>query len=186
MSALLPRSALALALALAACGGDTKTDPKTAEKKVEDVADAQKDEQAEDAAKKPRPRAPASEKLRVPEPKSRVVVLGPLLGNLAATRAALKAAGAIDDASKWSGGDLVLVQLGNQFGPSKDEKATIALLDELAQQAEAAGGAIYRLTGENEILNVALNFKDIVHAQGFKDYAKEKSDDPRVESLPAK
>ncbi|MFY0532858.1 hypothetical protein [Nannocystis pusilla] len=143
------------------------------------------EEPATDAAKKPRPRAPASEKSRVADPKGRVVVLGSLNGDLAATKAALKTAGAIDDAGKWTGGDLVVVQLGNQFGNSKDEKATLALLDDLAAQAQAAGGALYRLTGENEILNVALNFKDIVHAQGFKDYSKEKSDDPRIESLPA-
>ncbi|MCY1004863.1 calcineurin [Nannocystis pusilla] len=184
MSALVPRSALALALVLSACGGDTKTAPKTDEKKVEAKAEA-KEEPATDAAKKPRPRAPASEKSRVADPKGRVVVVGSLNGDLAATKAALKTAGAIDDAGKWTGGDLVVVQLGNQFGNNKDEKATLALLDDLAAQAQAAGGALYRLTGENEILNVALNFKDIVHAQGFKDYAKEKSDDPRVESLPA-
>jgi hypothetical protein len=184
MSVLVHRSALALALVLAACGGDTKTAPKTDEKKVEAKAEA-KDEPAADAAKKPRPRAPASEKSRVGDPKGRVVVLGSLNGDLAATRAALKTAGAIDDAGKWTGGDLVVVQIGNQFGNSKDEKATLALLDDLAAQAQAAGGALYRLTGENEILNVALNFKDIVHAQGFKDYSKEKSEDPRVESLPA-
>ncbi|HEY8378596.1 MAG TPA: hypothetical protein VIK91_19015 [Nannocystis sp.] len=177
------RLALTLALALAACGGDTKTAPKAEEKKVEDKPEA-KDE-ATETAKKPRPRAPASEKSRVPEPKGRLVVIGPLNGDLAAAKAALKAAGAIDDAGKWAGGDLVVVQLGNQFGPHKDEKATLALLDDLAAQAEAAGGALYRLIGEHEILNVALNFRDIVHAQGFKDYAKAKSDDPRVDSLPA-
>jgi len=186
MSAFLHRSALALAFVIAACGGDTKTAPKTAEKKVEAKAETKEGpEEADTAGKKPRPRAPASEKSRVADPKGRTIVIGALNGDLAATKAALKAAGAIDDAGKWAGGDLVVVQLGNQFGPSKDEKATLALLDDLATQAQAAGGALYRLTGENEILNVALNFKDIVHAQGFKDYAKEKSEDPRVESLPA-
>lgn len=184
MSALLHRSALALTIVLAACGGDSKTAPKTEEKKVEAKADT-KEEAADTAAKKPRPRAPASEKSRVADPKGRTIVIGSLNGDLAATKAALKSAGAIDDAGKWTGGDLVVVQLGNQFGNNKDEKATLALLDELATQAQAAGGALHRLTGENEILNVALNFKDIVHAQGFKDYAKEKSDDPRIESLPA-
>lgn len=179
----LPRSALLLALTLAACGGDSKSsEKKTDEKKVE----AKPEEKPEgEATKKPRPRAPASEKSRMPEPKGRLVVLGSLLGNLGATKAALKAAGAIDDAGKWSGGDLVVVQLGNVFGPHKDEKATLALLDDLAAQAKAAGGALYRVTGEHEILNVALNFKDIVGPQGFKDYAKEKSESPQVEALPA-
>lgn len=184
MPFVLARSVLVLALALTACGGDSKTAPKADDNKADDKKAETKDEPAE-AAKKPRPRAPNSDKARMPDPKGRVVVLGSLAGNLAATKAALQAAGAIDDSGKWTGGDLVVVQLGNQFGPSKDEKATLELLDALAEQAKAAGGALYRLTGENEILNVALNFKDIVHAQGFKDYAKEKSEDPRIDDLPA-
>jgi hypothetical protein len=185
MLSVLSRTALALALALAACDSDSKSAPKADEKKAETDAKADAKADAEIAAKKPRSRAPNSDKARMPDPKGRVVVLGSLAGNLAATKAALKAAGAIDDGGKWTGGDLVVVQLGNLFGPSKDEKATLDLLDGLGDQAKAAGGALYRLTGETEILNVALNFKDIVHAQGFKDYAKEKSDDPRIEDLPA-
>lgn len=177
------RTTFVLALAVAACGGDSKSSPDT--KKVADAPKAETKEDIEPASKKPRPRAPNSEKARLPDPAGRVVAVGPLLGNLAATRAALKAAGAIDDAGKWIGGDLVVVQLGNVFGNHKDEKATHELLDALAEQAKAAGGALHRLTGESEILNVALNFKDIVNAQGFKDYAKEKSDDPRIEDLPA-
>lgn len=176
-------SALALALAVAACGGDSKSTPDT--KKVADAPKQETKEEADPASKKPRPRAPNSDKARLPDPKNRVVAIGPLGGNLAATRAALKAAGAIDDAGKWIGGDLVVVQLGNVFGNHKDEKATNELLDAVAEQANSAGGALHRLTGETEILNVALNFKDIVNAQGFKDYAKEKSDDPRIEDLPA-
>jgi hypothetical protein len=186
MSAARICTALALALIVAACGGgDGKGSiPKDAfdlnpPKKKETT------EEVDPASKKPRARAPNSDKSRLPDPKARVVALGSLNGNLAATKAALKAAGAIDDSGKWTGGDLVVVQLGNQYGNHKDEKATIELLDALAEQAKAAGGALHRLTGENEILNVALNFKDIVNAQGFKDYAKEKSDDPRIEDLPA-
>lgn len=178
-------TALALALVVAACGGG---DGKGTIPKDLDLNPPKKKETTEEvdaASKKPRARAPNSDKSRLPDPKGRVVALGSLGGNLAATKAALKAAGAIDDAGKWIGGELVVVQLGNQYGNHKDEKATIELLDALAEQAQAAGGALHRLTGENEILNVALNFKDIVHAQGFKDYAKEKSDDPRIDDLPA-
>lgn len=176
---------LLFTLALAACGGDAPEAKKAEAKKTEETrADA---EPADAAGKKPRPRARASEQARVAEPKGRVVAIGALLGNLAATRSALKAAGAIDDAGKWVGGDLVVVQLGNQLGPGKEEKAVLALLDDLAAQAQAAGGALHRLTGEHEILNVALNFEGIVGPQGFKDYSKEKpsGEDPRIDSLPA-
>ena len=77
MPALVPRSALALAFLLAACGGDTKTVPKTDEKKVEAKANTKEEPAGADSAgKKPRPRAPASEKARVADPKGRTVVLG--------------------------------------------------------------------------------------------------------------
>jgi hypothetical protein len=178
----LPRT-LALLCTLAACGGggDQKADKKVEEvKKTDDKADAKAD-----APKVAKPRAQRTGEARVPAAKGRMVVLGGLGGNLAATQAALKAAGALDDAGNWSGGDLVVVQLGNVLGPGKDELAVMKLLDTLTAQATAAGGALYRINGEQEILNVALTF-DGVSAQGFKDYAKEKPnlDDPRIAPLP--
>ena len=93
----LPRT-LALLCTLAACGGgDQKAD-----KKVEEVkkADATADAKA-DAPKVAKPRARATEEARTPAPKGKVVVLGGLGGNLQATQAALKAAGAQDDAGNW-------------------------------------------------------------------------------------
>lgn len=166
---------------LVACGGGG--DKKDA-KKVE-AKDEPKAEPKDEAPKAARPRARAAEALRMPAPKGKVAVVGGLGGDLAATNAALKAAGALNDAGNWGGGDLVLVQIGNQLGGGKDEKAVLALLDRLADEASAAGGAIYRLTGANEILNVALNF-DGVSAKGFKDYAGEKpaGEDPRIDGLP--
>ncbi|HEY0133044.1 MAG TPA: hypothetical protein VGB85_03155 [Nannocystis sp.] len=173
--------ALVLLSALTACGGGDTKDAKKTEAKTEaraEVADSKADA-------KVRPRARATDEARMPAPKGRVVALGGLDGNLAATKAALKAAGAIDDAGNWTGGDLVVVQLGNQLGPGKDEQAVLRLLDTLAGQASQAGGALYRLAGANEILNVALTF-DGVSAQGFKDYAGEKvnAEDPRIDGLP--
>jgi hypothetical protein len=166
-------------LAFACGGGADKKDAKKVEAKEEPKVEEKK------ADAKARPRARATEDARTPAPKGKVVVVGGLNGDMAATTAALKAAGAIDDANSWTGGDLVVVQLGNQLGPGKDEKAVLALLDALAAAASQAGGALYRLNGANEILNVALTF-DGVSPKGFKDYAGEKpaGDDPRIDGLP--
>src|SRR5688500_15265123 len=49
---------------------------------------------------------------RLPAAK-RVVAIGDIHGDLQAARAALRAAGAIDDQDHWSGGDLVVVQTGD-------------------------------------------------------------------------
>jgi len=171
---------ITLTTALACGGAADKKDAKKTEAKVEEP---KADETKTDA--KPRARARAAEEVRMPEPKGRVVAIGGLGGDLATTTAALKAAGAIDDSNAWIGGDLVVVQLGNVLGPGKDEKAVLALLDGLAEAAQKAGGALYRLSGEQEILNVALTF-DAVSAKGFKDYAGEKpaGEDPRIDGLP--
>lgn len=183
-----PLRSLVITLTTLACGGlfacGGGGDKKDA-KKVEAKADETKAETKTDAAKAPRPRARAAEELRMPAPKGRVVAVGGLNGDLAATTAALKAAGAVGDAGNWTGGDLVVVQIGNQLGGGKDEKAVLALLDRLSEEASKSGGALYRLTGANEILNVALNF-DGVSAKGFKDYAGEKpaGEDPRIDGLP--
>src|SRR3954449_8945947 len=47
---------------------------------------------------------------KVPGEPSRIVAIGDLHGDLGGARAALKAAGAIDDSDKWIGGELVVVQ----------------------------------------------------------------------------
>ena len=175
---------LLLLCTLVACGGGDTKDAKKTEAK--DEAKADDAAVADKPAKPAKPRARATEEARVDAPKGRVVAIGGLHGNLAASKAALKAAGAIDDAGNWAGGDLVVVQLGDVLGPGKEEQAVLRLLDTLTEQASKAGGALHRLAGANEILNVALTF-DGVSPQGFKDYAKEKpaSDDPRIDGLPA-
>ena len=186
----LPRT-LALLCALSgtvglACGGggskDANKNEAKADTKVDTKADEGKDSKADAKA---RPRARATDDARAPVPKGKVAVLGPLRGNLAATQAALMAAGALNPAGNWGGGDLVVVQLGDVLGGGKDEAAVLTLLDRLAGEAATAGGALHRINGANEILNVTLNF-DGVHPQGFKDYAKETpaADDPRIDGLP--
>lgn len=175
---------LALFCSLAACGGGDKAGANKTDAKVVVKTEAKSDDEAK-ADPKVRVRARATDEARVPTPKGRVVAIGGLDGNLAATTAALKTAGAIDDAGAWTGGDLVVVQLGNQLGPGKDELAVLKLLDGLVEPASKAGGGLYRLAGANEILNVALTFEG-VSAQGFKDYAgvKPAADDPRIDGLP--
>jgi hypothetical protein len=89
----------------------------------------------------------------------RVVAIGDLHGDLPATRAALRLAGAIDARDRWSGGRLVVVHTGDSIDRGPDDKAVLDLLDRLRDEARAAGGELILLSGNHELMNVAQDFR---------------------------
>jgi hypothetical protein len=95
---------------------------------------------------------------RRPMPK-RLVAIGDLHGDLAATRAALRTAGAIDDRDRWIGGELVVVQTGDVLDRGDDEQAILDLIARLERSASAAGGAVIMLLGNHELMNAAADFR---------------------------
>ena len=95
---------------------------------------------------------------RMPAPR-RLVAIGDLHGDLAATKAALRAATAIDAQDHWSGGDLVVVQTGDVLDRGDDEQAIYDLLFRLEDEAKAAGGALVLLLGNHELMNAAGDFR---------------------------
>ena len=112
--------------------------------------------------------APAEQLTRRPAP-ARLVAIGDLHGDLAATRAALRLAGAIDEKDHWAGGALVVVQTGDQLDRGDGERAILDLFDRLEGEAKAAGGAVISLNGNHEIMNVQLDFRYVTDA-GFHDF----------------
>lgn len=108
---------------------------------------------------------------RFPVPQ-RIVAIGDLHGDLAATRAALRLAGAIDERDAWIGGDLVLVQTGDQLDRGDDEIEILDLFDRLTEQAAASGGAVHVLNGNHEFLNVKGDVR-YVTLDGFADFLDE-------------
>jgi hypothetical protein len=106
---------------------------------------------------------------------ARVVAVGDLHGDLAATRSVLRLAGAIDEQDRWVGGKLVLVQTGDQLDRGDDERAIVDLLDRLAEEASAAGGAVHVLNGNHEVMNVAGDFRYVTPG-GFADFADVKAE----------
>jgi len=91
----------------------------------------------------------------------RLVALGDVHGNLPATRKALQMAGAIDAAGNWAGGELVLVQVGDQLDRGSDERQLLDWFKRLGDQAEAAGGAFHVLNGNHEAMNVAGDYHSV-------------------------
>lgn len=112
----------------------------------------------------------------------RIVAIGDLHGDLEATERALRLAGALDDAGHWAGGGLVLVQTGDILDRGDDEQAILDLFVRLAAEAREAGGAVHRLHGNHELMNVALDFRYVTPA-GFADFEDAVHVDPADTSL---
>jgi len=99
----------------------------------------------------------------------RLVAIGDLHGDLGGTRAALKAARAIDDRDQWIGGDLVIVQTGDVLDRGDDESKILELLERLDRDARKAGGAVIQLLGNHELMNPAGDFRYVTPG-GMRDF----------------
>jgi hypothetical protein len=100
----------------------------------------------------------------------RIVAFGDVHGDLEATRIALRLAGAIDEEDRWIGGDLVVVQTGDQLDRGDEERAILHLFARLMREARAQGGAFHPLNGNHELMNSHLDFRYITIG-GFEDFA---------------
>lgn len=122
---------------------------------------------------------------RIPAP-ARLVAVGDLHGDLDATRAALRIAGAIDQADHWAGKDMMLVQLGDEVDRGDGERAILDLFDRLAAEAKEKGGSVIALNGNHELMNVALDFGNVT-PRGLLDFASvpgRDMSDPRLLKVP--
>lgn len=116
----------------------------------------------------------------------RIVAIGDIHGDVHAARDALKLGGAIDSAGKWIGAALVVVQTGDQLDRGDDEPQILDLFARLRKEAKAAGGALYALDGNHEILNAQGDFR-YVTPDGFHDFSDRHADArlaPLLEQLP--
>lgn len=96
----------------------------------------------------------------------RVIAIGDVHGDMRALRSCLLMAGVVDADGAWVGGDTVVVQLGDYFDRGDDERDVLHYLDELDERARLAGGAVHRLLGNHEIMNVDADFRYVTHG-GF-------------------
>ncbi len=115
----------------------------------------------------------------------RLVGMGDVHGDLGAARDALRIAGAIDDEDRWVGGDLVVVQTGDQLDRGDEEEAILELFERLGEEAHAAGGAFYSLLGNHEMMNVQLDLRYVTPG-GFADFGDTAFDaaDPLIAPYP--
>ncbi|KAM1753365.1 hypothetical protein ACFX12_005957 [Malus domestica] len=104
----------------------------------------------------------------VSAPGRRIVAVGDLHGDLGQTRCALETAGVLspDGEDVWTGGETVLIQLGDILDRGEDEIAILSLLRSLDMQAKAEGGAVFQVNGNHETINVEGDFR-YVDTGGF-------------------
>lgn len=97
----------------------------------------------------------------VSAPGRRIVAIGDLHGDLEQARSALKIAGVLSSGGQdfWTGGDTVLVQLGDILDRGEDEIAILSLLRSLDIQAKANGGAVFQVNGNHETMNVEGDYR---------------------------
>lgn len=148
-----------IALMLAACQGGAEADPTpTATPDDEGSGGVEADGAGEDT--------PATE---VEEAPTRIVAIGDVHGDLGSAREALQLAGAIDENDRWVGGELVVVQVGDQLDRGDDEREILDLFEQLRAQAEAAGGGFHPLLGNHEIMNIQIDLRYVTPG-GFEDF----------------
>jgi hypothetical protein len=99
----------------------------------------------------------------------RIVAFGDVHGDLNAARSALRLGGAIDENDNWIGGELVVVQTGDQLDRGDDEQAIIDMFSRLIIEAAAAGGAFHVLNGNHELMNAKMDLRYVTPG-GFKDF----------------
>ncbi|CAM9503449.1 unnamed protein product [Discosporangium mesarthrocarpum] len=107
----------------------------------------------------------------VPQP-DRLVVIGDVHGDIDAFRSCLRMANLVDLDDRWSGGEAVLVQLGDIFDRGDDDLVIEEWVHLLAGEAERAGGGLYSILGNHEARRQVLN------AAGDHSMATRESFDP--------
>ena len=94
----------------------------------------------------------------------RIVAIGDLHADLAATYSVLEMAGVTDASGAWIAGDTIVVQTGDVTDRGPEDRAVIDFLQALRLEAEAAGGALVLLVGNHEMMNVQGDFRYVNEA----------------------
>ena len=113
----------------------------------------------------------------VGEDDQRIVAFGDVHGDLEAARGALRLAGAIDEQDRWIGGELIVVQTGDQLDRGDQEQAILDLFERLRIESKAAGGAFHALLGNHELMNARGDLRYVTDG-GFADFMDAVEYDP--------
>lgn len=89
----------------------------------------------------------------------RVVAVGDVHGAYDAFTSILRTAGLVDTRDRWTGGRSILVQTGDVLDRGAESKRVIDLLRRLERDASRAGGRVYVLLGNHEVMRLVGDWR---------------------------
>lgn len=117
-------------------------------------------------------------------PRSRIVAIGDIHGELEGFAAILRAAGLIDEGRRWTGGRARLVQTGDFLDRGAAVREVMDLLMRLEGEARRAGGRVDVLFGNHEAMNVLHDMRDVSPA-AYTAFADRSSESRRARAFDA-
>lgn len=91
--------------------------------------------------------------------RQRVVAIGDVHGAYEPFVAILREAGLVDARDRWIGGSALLVQTGDVLDRGPDSRRALDLLRKLERGAARAGGAVYALLGNHELMRLTGDWR---------------------------
>ena len=91
----------------------------------------------------------------------RVVAIGDVHGAYDKFVAILRAAGLVDGRARWIGGRSILVQTGDVLDRGPASRRVLDLLRQLERDAARAGGQVYALLGNHEVMRMVGQWADV-------------------------
>jgi hypothetical protein len=106
----------------------------------------------------------------------RIVAVGDVHGDLTGFRKVLADAGLVDGAGAWTGGDALLVQIGDLIDRGPSMRGTLDFAMALEPAAAKQGGRVVTLLGNHEVLNLTGDLRYVTAANyaEFADAGSEK------------
>ena len=100
----------------------------------------------------------------------RIVAVGDIHGAYTQFVAILRAAGLLDTRDRWIGQKAVLVQTGDIVDRGPDSRKAIDLIRRLERDAQRAGGRVYSLLGNHELMRLVDDWRYVStgELEGFK------------------
>ncbi len=111
------------------------------------------------AAQSAKPPAGADDSSCWIETTERIVAVGDVHGAYDRFVAILRQAGLIDARQRWSGGRAILVQTGDVLDRGPDSRRVLDLLRRLEGEAVRAGGRVYALLGNHEVMRIVGDWR---------------------------